>query len=328
MRKSIKFFSLIMIITILFAPLALANITTDTITLTKFSDLDESYWAYDSIQKLVEAGIILGYPDGTFKPDGDITRAELVKIVNLVFDFTQKQETTSLTDVKSDDWFYDNVLIAQHAAYIIGYPDNTFRPNGFITRQELCKVLDSTNSFVDLPFDRTISDEVSPWAVTYVNKIISNRIMLLDENNNFRATEKATRAEVCDALAKFIIPEEDVVDNPIGNGNDNSSNNDDVITEQELNDVMDRVIRRLEKGVIPNLTSDLQKEIVNDIINNMNKYKADNSHDYKSAAEKVYEKYDLLTEKERDALQYQVQLQNATKDLIKLKEFFFPDVDI
>ena len=47
----------------------------ETSTTVQFSDLNESYWAYDSIEKLFNAGIISGYPDGTFKPDGDITRA-------------------------------------------------------------------------------------------------------------------------------------------------------------------------------------------------------------------------------------------------------------
>lgn len=322
MKKLIKNITFILIITIMLVQYAFA----DTANSSKFSDLDETYWAYESIQKLVDEEIILGYPDGTFRPDGDITRAELVKIVNLVFDFTEKQEITTLSDVKSDDWFYNNVLIAQNLGYIIGYPDGTFKPNGFITRQELCKVLDEINSFVELPFDRAIADEVSPWAVTYVNKIISNRIMLLDENNNFRATEKATRAEVCDALAKFIIPEE-VVDKPADNGNGNNGN-EDVITEQELHEIMDRVIRRLDQRVISNLTSDIQIEIVNDIIDNMNKYKSDNNHDYKSEAEKTIEKYNLLTEKEKEDLQYQIQLQNTTKDLLELKDFFFPDVEL
>ena len=320
MKKLLRIITVILMITTMFTQIAFAEETNNTI---QFSDLDETYWAYESVQKLVEAGIIEGYDDGTFKPDGDITRAELVKITNLVFAYTQKLDSSLFTDVNSEDWFYNDVLIAQNAGYIVGYTDGTFKPNDLITRQELCKILDSINNFVVLPYNDTIVDEVSTWAVEYVNKVVSNRIMTLDENNKFRATEKATRAEACDALAKFIISEEPVTETPtpIGGGSTGTA-------DEELYKTMDTVIRRLEKGVIPNLTTDAQKEIVEDIISNMNEYKADDSHDYEDAADDVYEKYKDLSEEEQDNLKYQIQIQNSTKDLLKLKDFFFPNADL
>lgn len=324
MKRLIHIITSIFIIAAMFTQIVLADELKNNV---KFTDLDENYWAYESIQKLVNAGYIVGYPDGTFKPDGNITRAELVKIANLVFSYVDKQETTSFTDVKTDDWFYDNVLIAQKSGYITGYPDGTFNPNGLITRQELCKILDSINKFVALPYDNTIADEVSPWAVEYVNKVVSNRIIALDENNNFRATDEATRAEVCDALAKFlIIEEEPIIETPSGGGS--AGTGDEGLTDEEVNTTMDTVTRRLEKGVIPNLTSDTQKEIVNDIISNMEAYQNDNTYDYKSAADDAYEKYKTLSSDEKDELKYQIQLQNSTKDLLELKDFFFPDVDM
>ena len=321
MKKIIQLISIILIL-FLSSQFVFAE---ESIPAPKFSDLDETHWAYEGINKLVDKGIIVGYPDGTFKPEGNITRAELVKVVNLVFEYTQKQETANFSDVKVEDWFYDNVLIAQQAGYIVGYPDGTFKPEGFITREEFCKILDAINSFIELPLDVTIEDEVSPWAVEYVKRVISNRIMLLDENNNFRAVEKATRAEVCDALSKFLLEDIVVDDKP----SDGSSDPDDKeLTQEELYETMDRVIRRLTLGVIPQLTSDAQQKIINDIILNMEKYKEDNNHDYEEAAEKVYEKYKLMTEEEREELKYQIQLQNETQDLLDLKEFFFPDVEI
>ncbi len=324
MKRLIHIITSILIITAMFTQIAIAEETQNNV---KFTDLDETYWAYESIQKLVDAEVIVGYPDGTFQPDGNITRAELVKIANLVFSYVEKQETTNFTDIKADDWFYDNVLIAQNSGYIDGYEDGTFKPNNDITRQELCKILDSINTFVELPYDNAVADEVSPWAVEFVNRVISNRIMTLDENNNFRATEKATRAEVCDALAKFlIIEEEPEVETPSGGGS--TGTGDESLTDEELNTTMDTVTRRLEKGVIPNLTSEAQKEIVNDIISNMEAYQNDNTYDYKSAADDAYEKYKKLSSDEKDELKYQIQLQNSTKDLLELKDFFFPDVDI
>lgn len=318
MKKLIRIASLILIIVLGLSQFAFAGGTTDTKITSNFTDVIDKHWAFEGIEKLTKAGIVKGYPDGTFKPDGYITRAELVKIANLVFSYTQKQENTVFTDINNDDWFYDHVLIAQKAGYIIGYPDGTFKPNGLITRQELCKVLDSINSFVELPFDKTPVDEISSWAAVYVKKVISNRIMTPDSDNKFRATEKATRAEVCDALAKFIVEEEPVTVTPP----------DGFIPKDDLYETMDTVIRRLSKGVIPNLTSDAQKEIINDIISNMNEYKSDNSHDYEASAKAAYEKYNKLSKDEQTKLKEQIQIQNTTSDLLKLKNFFFPDIDI
>ena len=52
------------------------------------------------------------------------------------------------------------------------------------------------------------------------------------------------------------------------------------------------------------------------------------NHDYRKAAEQAYEKYKKLSENERETLKYEVQIRNATKDLLILQEFFFPDVEI
>ncbi len=313
-----------MIITLFFTQFGFADVTINKTAL-EFSDLDETYWAYEGIQKLVEAGIIDGYPDGTFKPEGDITRAEFVKIANLVFNYTEKKENTHFSDIKLDDWFYDHVLIAQNAGYILGYPDGTFKPNGLITRQELCVILDSINNFVLLPFDKTINDEVSPWAVDYVSKVVSNRIMELDENNNFRATVKSTRAEACDALARFLLTEEPELENPVGGS---TGSTEDDLTDEELYETMGSVTKRLKSGTIPNLTTEAQKEIVNDIIANMSEYQEDNNHDYEEAAKQTYEKYKKLTAEEQEELKYQILKHNITSDLLELKDFFFPNIEI
>ena len=150
--------------------------------------------------------------------------------------------------------------------------------------------------------------------------------MNIMEEQNWKALlyhEKATRAEVCDTLAKFII--EDTEDDKPSTG---ESSSDDELTPEELDTTMDRVIRRLTLGVTPELSTEAQKKIVQDIISNMEKYQADNNHDYEAAAEKVYEKYKLMTEEEQEELKYQIQLQNTTQDLLDLKEFFFPNVEI
>ena len=325
MKKFIKIFLVILIF-------ALGSIYTDaaeTVGSIEFTDLSESYWAYDGIVRLTKAGIIDGYPDDTFKPDGNITRAELVKILNQVFLFNEKQETSMFSDVTENDWFYEYIVAAQEAGYVDGYPDGTFKPNGLITRQEFCKMLAEINNLTELAYDSYSVDEISQWAVEYVKKVVSNRIMLPDSEDRFRALDNATRAEVCDALAKFII-----VNDPV-DGETNSSFSGDLgtngsgnNTQEDMDNIMNRVVRRLELGVIPNLTTEGQKEIINDVTVNMNKYMEDNRHDYKTAAKETYEKYKLLSTEERDVLKSEVMKQNAMADLLQLQVFFFPDKEL
>ncbi len=320
MKKLVGIITMMFVITISLVQIASAVEIENNVS---FTDINESHWAYENIKKLVEAEIIDGYPDGTFQPEGYITRAELVKITNMIYSYTNKQESSNFTDINDEDWFYENVLIAQAAGYIDGYTDNTFKPNDIITRQELCKILDKVNNLIELPYNKAIADEVSPWAAEYVNKVLSNRIMVVDENNNFRATEKATRAEACYVLAKFLI--EDIPEVSAGSG---SSQSNETLTQEELYATMDKVTGKLKLDVIPVLSTDAQIEVVNDIIANMDKYQLDNSYDYESAADDAYEKYKLMPEAKQEDLKYQIQIKITTKDLLKLKEFFFPEVEI
>ncbi|MPM42733.1 hypothetical protein SDC9_89403 [bioreactor metagenome] len=91
---------------------------------------------------------------------------------------------------------------------------------------------------------------------------------------------------------------------------------------------MDDVIRRLEMGVIPELSTDAQKEIVNDIITNMESYQSDSSYDYESAAQDAYEKYKSLDDSEKSELKSLIIKKNSAADMIELQKFFFPDKDI
>jgi len=331
MKKLAYVISLILIISSISTQVFAAEVVKTTI---QFTDVSEKNPAKESIQKLVEAGYVKGYPDGTFKPEGNITRAEIVRMVNQVFAYTQKQETTNLKDIKAEDWFYDDVLIAQNAGYIKGYLDNTFKPDNNITREELCTILVAINQFVELPYDKVIADEVSPWAAGYVNKIVSNRMMMLDDKNNFRAKEKATRSEVCKVLANFVVVEDKPVVAPVapvappvvpvtGGGGVVPVVAPDA-TQQKINDAVKNVTQRLSTTVLSNVKTDAEKAIVSAIISNMNAYQNNNQYNYTSAAEATRASYDRMSREEKDDLQYWVQISNPTSELITLKDFFFP----
>ena len=69
-----------------------------------FADVKD-HWAKDTIGKWKDKGVISGYPDGTFKPDSSVNRAELAKILTLAFDL-QERSPLGYDDVKAENWYY------------------------------------------------------------------------------------------------------------------------------------------------------------------------------------------------------------------------------
>ena len=88
----------------------------------KFSDVDANTLEGQAIYKLANAGIVNGNGDGTFAPNSGLTRAELCKMINLVFGY-READTVQFNDVKPEDWFAPYVLIAKKAGYINGYEE-------------------------------------------------------------------------------------------------------------------------------------------------------------------------------------------------------------
>ena len=178
-----------------------------------FSDVDKTTTAGHAIYKLADAGILVGDGDGKFRPDDSITRAELSKVVNIIFNYTEKAET-GFKDLSGSEWYYDYVLAAKKAGYIVGYDDGTFRGEANVTREEVCAILCRVGNLFDVLLDFEITDDVSDWAVPYVQKALSNGLMTLETDNKFRATQNITRAEFATTFSNFVQTPEKEEDKP------------------------------------------------------------------------------------------------------------------
>ncbi|MBV1757606.1 MAG: S-layer homology domain-containing protein [Dethiosulfatibacter sp.] len=109
-----------------------------------FQDELSGHWAESTITKWLESGIAKGYPDGTFKPNAPITRAEFMALVNKSWAFGSKSEA-KFSDVSEKEWFYNTVATAVGEGYIDGYPDGTMKPNAPITSQEVEVIVNRLN---------------------------------------------------------------------------------------------------------------------------------------------------------------------------------------
>ena len=113
------------------------------VTITKsFSDVPDDAWYATAVKTLASLGMMDGYPDGTFRPDEPITRAEFAT-VGLAFAYDPLDASCSYYDVGANAWYYTYVAQATTYGWIGGYPDNTFRPGNNITRVEVCVIVNN-----------------------------------------------------------------------------------------------------------------------------------------------------------------------------------------
>lgn len=103
-----------------------------------YTDVAEGAWYTDSVTILGGSGIINGDPNGTFRPDDSITRAEFAKLIVAAFNI--KAEKSGFSDVAGDSWYEPYVTVASGAGIIQGY-DGKFSPNDKITRQDAAVII-------------------------------------------------------------------------------------------------------------------------------------------------------------------------------------------
>jgi hypothetical protein len=91
-------------------------------------------WAEPFIRVLVEKDIIKGYPDGTFRPDQPITRAEFAALLNKAFELQPVRAARKFKDVPKKYWAADVIQKAYQSGFLAGYPNGTFAPKQNIVR--------------------------------------------------------------------------------------------------------------------------------------------------------------------------------------------------
>lgn len=107
-----------------------------------FTDFSTDAWFAEAVSTLSAMGIIQGYKDGSFRPDNNITRAELAAIAVRFFS-APEVETDAFSDI-SDHWARSYINAAAQLGIVNGYRDGTFRPSNKITRAETIQMVNNT----------------------------------------------------------------------------------------------------------------------------------------------------------------------------------------
>lgn len=141
---------------------------------------------------------IIGYPDGTVRPEQEITRAEVATIFfrMLTEEARESYWSTSnkFTDVKAGDWYNNAISTLTKTGVINGYPDGTYRPNDPITRAEIVKIAVSFFDFID-DNEHLFLDVRGHWAESYISAAADLGIITGYPDGSFKPDKNITRAE-------------------------------------------------------------------------------------------------------------------------------------
>ncbi|MFZ5648477.1 MAG: S-layer homology domain-containing protein, partial [Bacillota bacterium] len=172
------------------------------------------HWAVGQIGDWINKGLASGYPDGTFRPDNTISRAEFVTMANSAFGFNQTGQV-NFTDVDSTKWFAGEVSKARAAGYISGYEDGTFRPENQISRQEAASMLAGILKSVTSENTGALSafkdaGSIPQWSRGSVAAVVARGFMSGYPDQTYRPDKPITRAEALSTLDRALQKARDV----------------------------------------------------------------------------------------------------------------------
>ena len=179
-----------------------------------YIDLPEDHWAYKQIQILTDFNVVVGYPDGYYRPEQLVTRAEFASIVVKAFDqeFAKIVNPVGFSDVTEEDWFWGVVQRAAMFNLLKGYPDGKFNPYGTVTRgHAIATTVNAlttatvTNQKATEILENRYSDykDIPDWLIIAAGKaeVLGMVVNEPGQEGTISANRPATRAE----LAAFIV---------------------------------------------------------------------------------------------------------------------------
>jgi hypothetical protein len=177
-----------------------------------FSDVQSS-WARDCITELTRKGIISGYPDGSFRPDAPVTRAEFASMVGKAFPNAARVRTAArFVDVPSNYWAFSAISVASQTGFLSGYPGGVFNPSQNIPRaQVLVSLTSGLNYTPTQPVNATLASfsdasAIPTYAQTGIAAATEKRLVVNYPNVQLlNPNQLSSRAEVSAFLCQALV---------------------------------------------------------------------------------------------------------------------------
>jgi hypothetical protein len=167
-----------------------------------FNDLSAVSWAENSINALASRGIVSGVGNEMYNPEGNVTRAEFIKMLMNTLDLVDDTATTTFTDVAEGEWYYSYIASAQALGITNGYEDGRFGVDDEITREDMVALAYRATIIAEYDLDATTtaitfadSEVIADYAVTAVEYMQEAGIVSGVGYNTFAPKAQTTRAE-------------------------------------------------------------------------------------------------------------------------------------
>lgn len=177
----------------------------------EFTDIDD-HWAYEDTLFAASREVFQGYPDGSFLPDGTMTRAMFATVLaRMSQDDISAYTVRAFDDVDPSAWYGSSVAWAAANGIVFGVGDDMFAPDDSITRQEIAVMLARFLNYMGIllpelatsPF--TDEDMASDWALDAIREIQRYGIVSGKPGNEFDPLADCTRAEIAVILHRLIV---------------------------------------------------------------------------------------------------------------------------
>lgn len=170
-----------------------------------FPDLKYGVWYTEPIKKIFDRGIVTGFPDGTYRPEATITRAEAVTMLGRAKNLNKTNKNHYFSDVPKDSYAAGYINSAYELGFIKGVGGSKFRPNDPIKRGDMALVMQAAYGLSGTKqFNFT---DVSKTAYYYdaIQAAYSNNIVKgYKEDNTFRPLNPITRSENAELMSNAL----------------------------------------------------------------------------------------------------------------------------
>lgn len=172
-----------------------------------FKDVTDSAWYYDEITRLVERGVVNGYPDGNFRPMSKITRAEFFKLLCVALDIECDRVYDTFLGIDKNKWYARYLCAAVSNGIIVyaDFPSSTINADETITRIEAAKYIFRALKLPCLPFESPYVDTSSIYATMLYSEMIMQGSINGDNLRVFNPDSGLSRSECCAVILRLIL---------------------------------------------------------------------------------------------------------------------------
>ncbi|MTJ08778.1 S-layer homology domain-containing protein [Anabaena sp. UHCC 0204] len=186
-----------------------------------FSDIPNNYWAKEYIAELAAMEVIGGFPDGTFRPNAPVTRAELAALLQKVFIKSKVRKAVNFKDVPRQYWAYDAIRETYEMGFFTILDSKKFNPTQKLKRLDILITLAKglnykfTGSATNVLSVYSDASSIRSEHRNFIAALTENGVIINHPNKKLLNTKKvATRADVCALLYRAMVSAGKVADLP------------------------------------------------------------------------------------------------------------------